>query len=72
MTLAVFQDDSYRQELTATSTVLDGERLELDQTIFYAESGGTQVKNTGEIGRVRISKIETRGRQNRRVHLVLE
>ena len=34
--------------------------------------GGTHVKNTDEIGKVRISKIEKKGRQNRRVHLVFE
>ena len=34
--------------------------------------GGTHVKNTKEIGKVRISKIEKKGRQNRRVHLVFE
>ena len=34
--------------------------------------GGTHVKNTDEIGKVRISKIEKKGRQNRRVHMVFE
>tara|TARA_A100001011_G_scaffold386547_1_gene462610 strand:- start:101 stop:820 length:720 start_codon:yes stop_codon:yes gene_type:complete len=34
--------------------------------------GGTHVLNTSEIGRVRISKIEKKGRQNRRLHLILE
>lgn len=34
--------------------------------------GGTHVKNTDEIGKIRISKIEKKGRQNRRVHLVFE
>jgi len=33
--------------------------------------GGTHVARTGEIGRVEIGKIEKKGRQNRRVHLVL-
>ncbi|MCB1756824.1 MAG: alanyl-tRNA editing protein [Gammaproteobacteria bacterium] len=32
--------------------------------------GGTHVRSTGEIGKVRISKIEKKGRQNRRVNLV--
>ena len=40
--------------------------------IDYQPCGGTHVKNIAEIGRVRISKIENKGRQNRRVHLVLE
>lgn len=34
--------------------------------------GGTHVARTGEIGRVRISKIEKKGRQNRRVNVVFE
>ena len=34
--------------------------------------GVTHVLNTSEIGRVRISKIEKNGRQNRRLHLILE
>ena len=34
--------------------------------------GGTHVRNTAEIGRVRIGKIEKKGRQNRRVYLHLE
>lgn len=33
--------------------------------------GGTHVARTGEIGRVTIGKIEKKGRQNRRVQLVL-
>lgn len=33
--------------------------------------GGTHVARTSEIGRVKIGKIENKGRQNRRVHLLL-
>jgi len=33
--------------------------------------GGTHVRSTGEIGRVEVSKMESKGRQNRRVYLVL-
>ena len=33
--------------------------------------GGTHVRRTGEIGPVRIGKIEKKGRENRRVHLHL-
>lgn len=31
--------------------------------------GGTHVRATGEVGRLRIGKIEKKGRENRRVHL---
>ncbi len=34
--------------------------------------GGTHVARTGEIGRVRLGKVENKGRQNRRVHLHLD
>lgn len=34
--------------------------------------GGTHVARTGEIGRIRLGKIEKKGRQNRRVYLHLE
>jgi misacylated tRNA(Ala) deacylase len=33
--------------------------------------GGTHVRSTGEIGRLEVGKIENKGRQNRRVNLVL-
>ncbi len=33
--------------------------------------GGTHVRRTGEIGRVEITKLENKGKQNRRVYLVL-
>ena len=34
--------------------------------------GGTHVARTGEIGRVAVTKIESKGRQNRRVSIALE
>jgi misacylated tRNA(Ala) deacylase len=34
--------------------------------------GGTHVQNTGEIGPVRITKIENKGKQNRRINVELE
>lgn len=34
--------------------------------------GGTHVKSTAEIGRVRVGKIENKGRQNRRVNVLLD
>lgn len=33
--------------------------------------GGTHLKNTSEIGTATVSKVEKKGRQNRRVHVVL-
>ncbi len=34
--------------------------------------GGTHVARTGEIGRLRISKVEKKGRHNRRVHVIFD
>jgi misacylated tRNA(Ala) deacylase len=42
------------------------------EDVDYQPCGGTHVNNTSEIGSVRISKIENKGKRNRRVHLVLE
>ncbi len=40
--------------------------------VDFQPCGGTHVNNTSEIGAVRISKIENKGKRNRRVHLVLD
>ena len=42
------------------------------ETADLQPCGGTHVTNTSEIGRVRLGKIEKKGRQNRRVYLHLE
>jgi misacylated tRNA(Ala) deacylase len=34
--------------------------------------GGTHLKSTGEVGAVRVSKVEKKGRHNRRVNIVLD
>jgi misacylated tRNA(Ala) deacylase len=34
--------------------------------------GGTHVARTGETGRIRVGKIDKKGRQNRRVYLHLD
>lgn len=40
--------------------------------IDFQPCGGTHVNNTREIGAVRVSKIENKGKRNRRVHLVFD
>ncbi len=45
--------------------------VEID-SVDLQPCGGTHVARTGEIGRVRVRKIEKKGRQNRRVNLVFE
>ena len=43
-----------------------------DEQIDLQPCGGTHVKRTGEIGRIRLGKVEKKGKQNRRVYLHLE
>jgi misacylated tRNA(Ala) deacylase len=40
--------------------------------VDFQPCGGTHINNTSEIGPVRVSKIENKGRKNRRVHLVFD
>jgi misacylated tRNA(Ala) deacylase len=42
-----------------------------DAPVDLQPCGGTHVRRTGEIGRVDVTKMENKGRQNRRVYLVL-
>jgi len=42
------------------------------EDVDYQPCGGTHVNNSSEVGVVRISKIENKGKRNRRVHLLLE
>ncbi len=42
------------------------------ETIDLQPCGGTHVARTGEIGALRLGKIEKKGRQNRRVYLLLD
>ena len=42
------------------------------ENVDFQPCGGTHVRNTSEIGVVRVSKIENKGKRNRRVHLLLE
>ena len=43
-----------------------------DQTIDLQPCGGTHVARTGEIGALRLGKIEKKGRMNRRIYVHLE
>ena len=43
-----------------------------DQLVDIQPCGGTHVARTGEIGRLRIGKVEKKGRMNRRVYLHLD
>jgi misacylated tRNA(Ala) deacylase len=43
-----------------------------DATIDLQPCGGTHVRSTAEIGRLRFGKIEKKGKQNRRVSILIE
>lgn len=43
-----------------------------EEQIDLQPCGGTHVKRTGEIGKIRLGKVEKKGKQNRRVYLHLE
>lgn len=43
-----------------------------DDTVDLQPCGGTHVRSTAEIGRIRLGKIEKKGKENRRVNLFLE
>jgi misacylated tRNA(Ala) deacylase len=65
-----------RPELVRTMTVkpptgMGRVRLLEISGVDLQPCGGTHVRNTGEIGRVEIGKIENKGKQNRRINLVL-
>ncbi len=46
--------------------------LKVGDGVDLQPCGGTHVKNTSEIGTLRVSKIENKGRRNRRVNIVFE
>lgn len=43
--------------------------IRIGDAIDFQPCGGTHVKSTGEIGKIKISKIENKGKQNRRISL---
>jgi misacylated tRNA(Ala) deacylase len=43
-----------------------------DNVVDFQPCGGTHVKSTAEIGKIKISKIENKGKQNRRFHIIFD
>lgn len=46
--------------------------LKVGDAVDLQPCGGTHVKNTSEIGKLRVSKIENKGKRNRRVNIVFD
>ena len=45
--------------------------VRIGEDIDFQPCGGTHVKSTGEVGAIKIGKIENKGRQNRRINILL-
>jgi len=45
--------------------------IRIGDAVDYQPCGGTHLKSTGEVGRLAVTKIENKGKQNRRINLVL-
>ena len=58
----VFWDDPYQTRLTTTVTGVDGCRITLKETIFFAFSGGQQ-SDDGTIGGYKVAKAEKIGKE---------
>jgi alanyl-tRNA synthetase len=61
VTVKQFWIDPYQTELTTTITHIDGNQIQLSETIFYAESGG-QESDTGSIDGYEVVKAEKAGK----------
>ena len=60
MTKKLFWDDPYQTECTATVTDIKGNKVKLDQTIFYAFSGG-QHSDEGSIDGIKVVEAVKQG-----------
>lgn len=60
MTKKLFWDDPYLTECTAKVTSINGTKVKLDQTIFYAFSGG-QLSDEGTIGGLKVIEARKEG-----------
>lgn len=60
MTHKTFWDDPYQSELATHVATVDGNRITLQATIFYAESGG-QESDSGSIGGLPVLQAEKHG-----------
>jgi Ser-tRNA(Ala) deacylase AlaX len=67
ITRPLFWKDAYMREFDATVTEIVGNRLALDQTCFYGESGG-QAGDTGEIEGIEV--IDSKKEGGRIVHIL--
>ncbi|MBM4339344.1 MAG: alanyl-tRNA editing protein [Deltaproteobacteria bacterium] len=62
MTKKIFWDDPYLTQLETYVTGVKGDEITLEQTIFFAFSGG-QESDTGTIGNCRVLQARTEGKE---------
>ncbi len=73
----LYRDDAYLKSAAARVLEVSERGIELDRTIFYPLGGGqpgdrgTHVRNIAEIGGIRVTRIRSEGKRNRRVEIVL-
>ena len=60
MTTKLFWQDPYKTECTAKVTAVEGNKVKLDQTIFFAFSGG-QESDEGTIGGIKVLEAVKQG-----------
>ena len=74
MTELLFNEDSYLKNCEATITSLENNTIQLDRTIFYAESGG----QPGDVGEITLNDrvlkvIDTqKGNNPKKIHHIIE
>ncbi len=61
MTRKLFWQDPYQTELLSNVIAVDGNHIQLDETIFYAESGG-QESDSGTIGGIAVLHAQKHGK----------
>ena len=64
MTQKLFWQDPYLTECTSKVTSIDGNKVKLDQTIFYAFSGGQQ-SDEGTINDIKVINAVKEGDKER-------
>lgn len=68
-TTELHREDPYRSEFTATVVAVDGDLVELDETAFYARSGG-QAGDTGRLAGHAVTDTRYSPERDRVLHVV--
>ncbi|MFQ6010528.1 MAG: alanyl-tRNA editing protein, partial [Candidatus Aenigmatarchaeota archaeon] len=58
----IFYEDAYAKEAEAKVTKIEGNRVWLDRTIFFAFSGG-QESDSGKINNIKLTDVQKEGEE---------